>query len=106
MTAQAQELDEDQLGAWYMYFFNKSFGDSQFGIQGDTSFVFGIWVPIWSKYCCGPERPTDRVMRISSLHWAMPISRLVLLAKAAKRLMKAGFTRKLCFPRKLAGDFY
>lgn len=32
--------DEDQLGAWYMYFFNKKFGDSQFGIQGDYQFRF------------------------------------------------------------------
>ena len=36
-----QELfDENQLGAWYMYFFNKKFGDSQFGIQGDYQFRF------------------------------------------------------------------
>lgn len=32
--------DEDQLGAWYMYFFNKSFGESQFGLQGDYQFRF------------------------------------------------------------------
>jgi hypothetical protein len=30
--------DEDQLGSWYMYFFNKSFGDSRFGIQGDLQY--------------------------------------------------------------------
>lgn len=39
-TAQAQEVDGDQLGAWYMYFFNKKFGDSQFGIQGDYQFRY------------------------------------------------------------------
>lgn len=32
--------DEDQLGAWYMYFFNKKFGESRFGIQGDYQFRF------------------------------------------------------------------
>lgn len=32
--------DEDQLGAWYMYFFNERFGDSQLGIQGDYQFRF------------------------------------------------------------------
>lgn len=32
--------DEDQLGAWYMYFFNKRFGESRFGIQGDYQFRF------------------------------------------------------------------
>lgn len=32
--------EEDQLGAWYMYFFNEQFGDSQFGIQGDYQFRF------------------------------------------------------------------
>jgi len=34
------EVDEGQLGAWYMYFFNKSFKNSQFGIQGDYQFRF------------------------------------------------------------------
>ncbi len=32
--------DESQPGAWYMYFFNKSFGESRFGIQGDYQFRF------------------------------------------------------------------
>jgi hypothetical protein len=32
--------DEDQLGAWYMYFFQKSFKDSKFGLQGDYQFRF------------------------------------------------------------------
>ncbi len=36
----AQSVDEDQLGAWYMYFFTKKFGDSQFGIQGDYQFRY------------------------------------------------------------------
>lgn len=40
VDAKAQEINEDQLGAWYMYFFNKSFGESQFGIQGDYQFRF------------------------------------------------------------------
>ena len=34
------QVDEDQLGAWYMYFFNAKFGDSQFGVQGDYQFRF------------------------------------------------------------------
>lgn len=32
--------DESQLGAWYMYFFNKKFGESRFGLQGDYQFRF------------------------------------------------------------------
>lgn len=41
LTATAQSgVDEDQLGAWYMYFFNAKFGDSQFGIQGDYQFRY------------------------------------------------------------------
>lgn len=32
--------DEDQLGGWYMYFFNHTFGESQFGVQGDYQFRF------------------------------------------------------------------
>lgn len=39
-TSTAQEVEEEQLGAWYMYFFNKSFGDSRFGIQGDYQFRY------------------------------------------------------------------
>jgi len=39
-NAKAQTVEEDQLGAWYMYFFNKKFGESQFGIQGDYQFRY------------------------------------------------------------------
>lgn len=37
------EVDEDQLGAWYMYFGSTEFGDSGIGIQGDYQFRF--WEP-------------------------------------------------------------
>ncbi|MCP9199137.1 DUF2490 domain-containing protein [Gramella sp. GC03-9] len=36
-TAQSQ-IDEDQTGAWYMYFWNTSFGESQWGLQGDAQY--------------------------------------------------------------------
>lgn len=36
--------DEDQLGAWYMYFYNKSFKNSRFGIQGDVQ--LRLWSPV------------------------------------------------------------
>jgi len=29
------QVDEDQLGAWYMYFWNTTFKDSNWGLQGD-----------------------------------------------------------------------
>lgn len=32
--------DEDQLGIWYMYFVQKRFKDSQWGVQGDYQFRF------------------------------------------------------------------
>ncbi len=32
--------NEEQLGAWYMYFVNKQFENSRFGIQGDYQFRF------------------------------------------------------------------
>jgi len=35
-----QDFDEDQLGAWYMYFVNKQFKNSRFGIQGDYQFRY------------------------------------------------------------------
>ncbi|MEL6122338.1 MAG: DUF2490 domain-containing protein [Bacteroidota bacterium] len=39
-SASAQEIDEGQLGAWYMYFVNKKFNNSKFGIQGDYQFRY------------------------------------------------------------------
>ena len=34
-------IDEDQLGAWYMYFFQKKFSEtSKFGLQGDYQFRY------------------------------------------------------------------
>lgn len=39
LTINAQQaFDEDQLGSWYMYFFNTSFGESRFGVQGDIQY--------------------------------------------------------------------
>ena len=32
------QLNEDKLGAWYMYFFNTTFKESQWGIQGDIQY--------------------------------------------------------------------
>ena len=34
----AQAVDEDQLGAWYMYFFTARLGQGPFGIQGDAQY--------------------------------------------------------------------
>ena len=36
-TGEAQ-INEDKLGAWYMYFFNTTFNESQWGVQGDIQF--------------------------------------------------------------------
>ncbi len=32
------QVNDDQLGAWYMYFYSASFKNSQWGIQGDAQF--------------------------------------------------------------------
>ena len=32
------QIDEDQLGAWYMYFWNTDFGDRPWGLQGDVQY--------------------------------------------------------------------
>ncbi|MDA8692608.1 DUF2490 domain-containing protein [Saprospiraceae bacterium] len=32
------QVNEDQLGAWYMYFFNTTFNESQWGLQGDIQY--------------------------------------------------------------------
>ena len=36
----SQDVDGDQLGAWYMLFVSKKFGDSKIGLQGDYQFRF------------------------------------------------------------------
>jgi hypothetical protein len=36
-TGNAQ-INEDEIGAWYMYFFNTTFKESPWGIQGDVQF--------------------------------------------------------------------
>jgi len=36
-TGEAQ-INEDKLGAWYMYFFNTTFKESQWGVQGDVQY--------------------------------------------------------------------
>ena len=36
--ALAQGPDDDQLGAWYMYFYNATFKESNWGIQGDLQY--------------------------------------------------------------------
>ena len=36
-TVHAQ-IDEDQLGGWYMYFFDARSDDSQWGFQGDIQY--------------------------------------------------------------------
>jgi hypothetical protein len=40
LPSQGQDVDGDQLGAWYMYFFTKRLGQSQIGLQGDYQFRF------------------------------------------------------------------
>ena len=32
------QIDEDELGAWYMYFFNTTFKESSWGAQGDIQY--------------------------------------------------------------------
>ena len=32
------QIDEDELGAWYMYFFNTTFKESSWGVQGDIQY--------------------------------------------------------------------
>jgi len=32
------QIDEDQLGAWYMYFWNTTLNESEFGFQGDVQY--------------------------------------------------------------------
>lgn len=34
----SQSANQDKIGAWYMYFYNTKFNDSQFGLQGDIQY--------------------------------------------------------------------
>jgi hypothetical protein len=34
----AQQIDEDKLGAWYMYIWNHDLQASRFGLQGDVQY--------------------------------------------------------------------
>lgn len=34
----AQEVNDDKLGSWYMYFWNTDFNESRFGLQGDVQY--------------------------------------------------------------------
>ncbi|MBP2831930.1 DUF2490 domain-containing protein [Aquimarina sp. U1-2] len=38
MQSSAQSPDENQLGAWYMYFYNINFKESNWGVQGDFQY--------------------------------------------------------------------
>ena len=37
-TVAQTPVDEDDVGAWYMYFFNTGFDNSQWGLQGDVQY--------------------------------------------------------------------
>lgn len=37
-TISSAQVDEDKTGAWYMYFWNTTFKDSNFGLQGDIQY--------------------------------------------------------------------
>jgi len=41
VDAKSQVVEENQLGAWYMYFYNTKIANSNFGVQGD--FQFRYW---------------------------------------------------------------
>ena len=32
------QIDDDKMGAWYMYFFNTTFNDGPWGVQGDVQY--------------------------------------------------------------------
>ncbi|SEQ38538.1 Protein of unknown function [Hyunsoonleella jejuensis] len=38
ITISNAQIDQSQIGAWYMYFFNNQFEKSSFGIQGDVQY--------------------------------------------------------------------
>ncbi len=37
-TLSFSQIDEDQTGGWYMYFWNTTFKESNFGVQGDVQY--------------------------------------------------------------------
>ncbi|MCH4822416.1 hypothetical protein ML462_04455 [Gramella lutea] len=48
--ARAQSPDEDQLGAWYMYFWNTNFGESNGGCREIINIVTGEVLETGNNY--------------------------------------------------------
>ena len=99
------EVDEDQLGAWYMYFFNAKFADSQWGLQGDVQYRAWDWGSDMEQLLLRGGvtwRPkSDDVM--FTLGYANITS--ALLAIVARPVTRVAFIRKLCCRRKWAAAF-
>ncbi len=54
------QIDEDQLGAWYMYFWNTRFDDSNFGLQGDIQHRNWDLGETWNNCLLEVEQPIHR----------------------------------------------
>ena len=37
-TLSYSQIEQDKIGAWYMYFYNTSFKESCWGVQGDIQY--------------------------------------------------------------------
>ncbi len=53
-----QSVPEEQLGAWYVYFYTAQFGGGTFGVYGMRSSGSGTPAATWNNCCCATDSPT------------------------------------------------
>ena len=96
----------DQLGAWYMYFFNTNFNDSPWGVQGDIQHRnWNIAGDLEQLLLRGGLTYSPKMRRSNSL-WVMEILRRVTLDRIILPLPKAGFIKKRYFRSNLKPVLY
>ena len=95
--ANAQGPDDDQLGAWYMYFYNTAFNDSIGAFRAIFNIETGAGSVTGNSYCCVRYYLYTVGMGLNLL-WDMPI---LLRGNSVRRLMtlspKTVSIRKPCF---------
>jgi hypothetical protein len=104
-TYSQQGPDEEQLGAWYMFFLNKQFKNSRFGIQGDYQFRFWNFGSDLEQILLrtGATYSPKNADILFTLGYANIST--ALLVKAPKPAWNTECIRKPCSPKKLDQGF-
>lgn len=103
----AQDPDEDQLGAWYMYFWNTNFGESNWGLQGD--YQYRDWRGLGDRENYYLEQVLHLLLKnlVLNLRWVMQILPQGSMEPILiPRFQKTGSTRKHCLDKQYGKDYY